>query len=163
MLCKITWAPCVNSVARNSFCYTGILYWHDPPLVSHRDYVGNKWFHFTWYPWIFYMFISINLSIHQSINQCFPQSCYSNLLIMIMMNNWTNIFPFPCKGNGGRLAQLQILDALYRSVATVQSTTFWVMSKAYQFLSSWYLNKFLLITHGDLGVGRFFFSGYHLQ
>ncbi|XP_041929441.1 coiled-coil domain-containing protein 142 isoform X2 [Alosa sapidissima] len=55
-------------------------------------------------------------------------------------------------GNGGRVAQLQILGALYRSVATVQSTTLWVMSKAYQFLSSWYINKFLLITQGDLVV-----------
>ncbi|KAM4621363.1 uncharacterized protein ccdc142 [Polymixia lowei] len=38
------------------------------------------------------------------------------------------------------------------ALATVQSTTVWVMSKAYQFLSSWSLNKFLLITQGDLKV-----------
>uniref|UniRef100_A0A8C9YRH6 Coiled-coil protein 142 C-terminal domain-containing protein n=1 Tax=Sander lucioperca TaxID=283035 RepID=A0A8C9YRH6_SANLU len=36
--------------------------------------------------------------------------------------------------------------------ATVQLSTVWVMSKAYQFLSSWSLNKFLLITQGDLKV-----------
>ncbi|XP_071362750.1 uncharacterized protein ccdc142 [Trachinotus anak] len=35
-------------------------------------------------------------------------------------------------------------------LATVQLSTVWVVSKAYQFLSSWSLNKFLLITQGDL-------------
>ncbi|XP_062281289.1 uncharacterized protein ccdc142 [Scomber scombrus] len=39
-------------------------------------------------------------------------------------------------------------------LATVQLSTAWVMSKAYQFLSSWSLNKFLLITQGDLKVLR---------
>ncbi|KAK2903775.1 uncharacterized protein ccdc142 [Channa argus] len=37
-------------------------------------------------------------------------------------------------------------------LATVQLGTVWVMSKAYQFLSSWSLNRFLLITQGDLKV-----------
>lgn len=41
-------------------------------------------------------------------------------------------------------------------LATVQLSTVWVMSKAYQFLSSWSLNKFLLITQGDLKVGYSF-------
>ncbi|XP_061901355.1 uncharacterized protein ccdc142 isoform X5 [Entelurus aequoreus] len=35
-------------------------------------------------------------------------------------------------------------------LATVQLSTAWIMSKAYQFLSSWSLNKFLIITQGDL-------------
>ncbi|KAM4732860.1 uncharacterized protein ccdc142 [Anableps anableps] len=35
-------------------------------------------------------------------------------------------------------------------LALVQISTVWVMSKAYQFLSSWSPNKFLLITQGDL-------------
>uniref|UniRef100_A0A3B4T4F2 Coiled-coil domain containing 142 n=1 Tax=Seriola dumerili TaxID=41447 RepID=A0A3B4T4F2_SERDU len=35
-------------------------------------------------------------------------------------------------------------------LATVQLSTFWILSKAYQFLSSWSLNRFLLITQGDL-------------
>ncbi|KAM8908665.1 coiled-coil domain-containing protein 142 isoform 3-T5 [Spinachia spinachia] len=35
-------------------------------------------------------------------------------------------------------------------LATVQLSRVWVMSKAHQFLSSWSLNKFLLITQGDL-------------
>uniref|UniRef100_A0A3Q4ME63 Coiled-coil protein 142 C-terminal domain-containing protein n=1 Tax=Neolamprologus brichardi TaxID=32507 RepID=A0A3Q4ME63_NEOBR len=35
-------------------------------------------------------------------------------------------------------------------LASVQLPTVWVMSKAHQFLSSWSLNKFLLITQGDL-------------
>ncbi|XP_077434912.1 uncharacterized protein ccdc142 [Vanacampus margaritifer] len=38
------------------------------------------------------------------------------------------------------------------TLATVQLSTVWVMSKAYQFLASWTLNKFLLITQGDLKV-----------
>ncbi|XP_051914877.1 uncharacterized protein ccdc142 [Hippocampus zosterae] len=38
------------------------------------------------------------------------------------------------------------------TLATVQMSTVWVTSKAYQFLSSWSLNKFLLITQGDLEV-----------
>ncbi|XP_067312507.1 uncharacterized protein ccdc142 [Pseudorasbora parva] len=42
------------------------------------------------------------------------------------------------------------LGLLCRSVVTVQSSTVWVMSKAYQFLASWSLSKFLLITQGDL-------------
>ncbi|XP_035524649.1 coiled-coil domain-containing protein 142-like isoform X2 [Morone saxatilis] len=40
------------------------------------------------------------------------------------------------------------------ALTTVQLSTVWVMSKAYQFLSSWSLNKFLLITQGDLKVLR---------
>uniref|UniRef100_A0A8C2X0Y3 Coiled-coil protein 142 C-terminal domain-containing protein n=2 Tax=Cyclopterus lumpus TaxID=8103 RepID=A0A8C2X0Y3_CYCLU len=39
-------------------------------------------------------------------------------------------------------------------LATVQLSMVWVMSKAYQFLSSWRLNNFLLITQGDLKVLR---------
>ncbi|KAK9517518.1 hypothetical protein VZT92_022884 [Zoarces viviparus] len=39
-------------------------------------------------------------------------------------------------------------------LATVQLSMVWVMSKAYRFLSSWSLNKFLLITQGDLKVLR---------
>ncbi|XP_073343806.1 uncharacterized protein ccdc142 isoform X2 [Pagrus major] len=38
------------------------------------------------------------------------------------------------------------------ALATIQLSTVWVISKAYQFLSSWSLNKFLLITQGDLKV-----------
>ncbi|KAM4555711.1 uncharacterized protein ccdc142 isoform 2-T2 [Odontesthes bonariensis] len=34
-------------------------------------------------------------------------------------------------------------------LAAVQLSSFWVMTKAYQFLSSWSINKFLLITQGD--------------
>ena len=41
-----------------------------------------------------------------------------------------------------------------RALASVQTSTLWVMGKAYQFLSSWSLNKFLLVTQGDLKVGR---------
>uniref|UniRef100_A0A665V5E3 Coiled-coil protein 142 C-terminal domain-containing protein n=1 Tax=Echeneis naucrates TaxID=173247 RepID=A0A665V5E3_ECHNA len=41
-------------------------------------------------------------------------------------------------------------------LATVQLSTVWVFSKAYHFLSSWSLNRFLLITQGDLKVGLVF-------
>lgn len=37
-------------------------------------------------------------------------------------------------------------------LASVQISTIWVMFKAYQFLSSWSPNKFLLITQGDLSI-----------
>ncbi|XP_077588435.1 coiled-coil domain-containing protein 142 isoform X4 [Stigmatopora nigra] len=40
------------------------------------------------------------------------------------------------------------------TLTTIQLFTVWVMSKAYQFLSSWSLNKFFLITQGDLEVLR---------
>ncbi|XP_053735235.1 uncharacterized protein ccdc142 isoform X2 [Synchiropus splendidus] len=41
-------------------------------------------------------------------------------------------------------------ETLSLMLTTVQLSTFWVMSKSYQFLSSWSLNRFLLITQGDL-------------
>ncbi|KAJ8382470.1 hypothetical protein SKAU_G00032480 [Synaphobranchus kaupii] len=47
------------------------------------------------------------------------------------------------------LRSLQV-SLLSRALVTVHSSTFWVMSKAYQFLCSWALNKFLLVTLGDL-------------
>ncbi|XP_056148068.1 uncharacterized protein ccdc142 isoform X2 [Lampris incognitus] len=53
---------------------------------------------------------------------------------------------------GSRLPLLQSTVSL--ALASVQTSTLWVMSKAYQFLSSWTLNKFLLITQGDLKVLR---------
>ncbi|KAI4887896.1 hypothetical protein NFI96_012472 [Prochilodus magdalenae] len=49
---------------------------------------------------------------------------------------------------------LHHLGLLSRAVATAQSSTLWVMSKAYQFLASWSLNKFLLVTQGDLKILR---------
>ncbi|XP_060783445.1 uncharacterized protein ccdc142 isoform X3 [Neoarius graeffei] len=46
------------------------------------------------------------------------------------------------------------LGLLCRAQATVQSSIFWVVSKAYQFLASWSLTKFVLITQGDLKALR---------
>lgn len=46
------------------------------------------------------------------------------------------------------------LGTLHRCVTTVHSATFWAASKGYQFLSSWSINKFLLVTQGDLKVTR---------
>ncbi|MBN3305577.1 CC142 protein, partial [Amia calva] len=42
------------------------------------------------------------------------------------------------------------LTLLSCSVATVHSSSYWVMTKAYQFLSSWSLNQFLLVTQRDM-------------
>ncbi|KAL2077109.1 hypothetical protein ACEWY4_026613 [Coilia grayii] len=55
-------------------------------------------------------------------------------------------------GNGDRVPWIHILGSLWKSVTTVQVTTFWVTSRAYQFLTSWNIDKFLLITQGDLVV-----------
>ncbi|KAI2644320.1 Coiled-coil domain-containing protein 142 [Labeo rohita] len=52
--------------------------------------------------------------------------------------------------SGSKSLKKNHLGLLCRSVATVQSSTVWVMSKAYQFLASWSLTKFLLVTQGDL-------------
>ncbi|XP_018519992.1 uncharacterized protein ccdc142 isoform X2 [Lates calcarifer] len=59
----------------------------------------------------------------------------------------------------GSFSHLPLRPTLHRQtvslmLATVQLSTVWVMSKAYQFLSSWSLSKFLLITQGDLKVLR---------
>ncbi|XP_056099048.1 uncharacterized protein ccdc142 isoform X1 [Rhinichthys klamathensis goyatoka] len=51
---------------------------------------------------------------------------------------------------GSRSLRETHLGLLCRSVVTVQASTLWVMSKAYQFLASWSLSKFLLVTQGDL-------------
>ncbi|XP_062856392.1 uncharacterized protein ccdc142 [Trichomycterus rosablanca] len=45
---------------------------------------------------------------------------------------------------------LYYLGLLWRAQATIQSSTFWVLSKAFQFLASWSVSKFLLVTQGDL-------------
>ncbi|XP_029451445.1 coiled-coil domain-containing protein 142 isoform X2 [Rhinatrema bivittatum] len=42
------------------------------------------------------------------------------------------------------------LAVLSRCLTTIESTCFWVMTKAYQYLSSWSLNQFLLVTQADL-------------
>ncbi|XP_043113014.1 uncharacterized protein ccdc142 isoform X2 [Puntigrus tetrazona] len=52
--------------------------------------------------------------------------------------------------SGSKRVEKNHLGLLCRSVATVQSSTLWVMSKAFQFLASWSLTKFLLVTQGDL-------------
>ncbi|CAN9514542.1 unnamed protein product [Ophioblennius macclurei] len=45
-------------------------------------------------------------------------------------------------------------STIHLLLASVQLSTVWVMSKAHQFLSSWSLNKFLLVTQGDLKMLR---------
>ncbi|MCJ8733867.1 hypothetical protein PDJAM_G00228600 [Pangasius djambal] len=55
---------------------------------------------------------------------------------------------------GTKSLGLYHLGLLCRAHATVQSSTFWVMSKAYQFLASWSLTKFVLVTQGDLKALR---------
>ncbi|XP_036407391.1 uncharacterized protein ccdc142 isoform X1 [Megalops cyprinoides] len=51
-----------------------------------------------------------------------------------------------------RMAHSLHLGLFSRAVASVHSSTLWVMGKAYQFLSAWALGKFLLVTLGDLKV-----------
>ncbi|CAJ1058399.1 uncharacterized protein ccdc142 isoform X1 [Xyrichtys novacula] len=65
-----------------------------------------------------------------------------------------------CQSNGRSSGPLSLPPcrlSLHRhtvslALAMVQMSTVWVMSKSLQFLSSWSLNKFLLITQGDLKV-----------
>lgn len=44
------------------------------------------------------------------------------------------------------------LQLLGRCLATVQASCSWLMGKAFQFLASWSLHQFLLVTQGDLQV-----------
>lgn len=63
------------------------------------------------------------------------------------------MFVILCSGEmATRSLGLYHLGLLCRAQATVQSSTFWVVSKAYQFLASWSLTKFVLVTQGDLKV-----------
>ncbi|XP_028809440.1 uncharacterized protein ccdc142 isoform X1 [Denticeps clupeoides] len=55
-------------------------------------------------------------------------------------------------GGSKELCRSTFLDTLSRCVVSVQSSTFWIMTKAYQFLSSWALSRFLLVTLRDLVV-----------
>uniref|UniRef100_UPI0037E6FEAB uncharacterized protein ccdc142 n=1 Tax=Semicossyphus pulcher TaxID=241346 RepID=UPI0037E6FEAB len=59
--------------------------------------------------------------------------------------------------SSGALSPLPSRMSLHRltvslALATVQLSSVWVMSKSFQFLSSWSLNKFLLVAQGDLKV-----------
>ncbi|XP_026864438.2 uncharacterized protein ccdc142 [Electrophorus electricus] len=63
--------------------------------------------------------------------------------------------PDPNSGEKGRRSlNFYHFGLQCRAIATVQSSMLWVMSKAYQFLASWSVAKFLLITQGDLKVFR---------
>ncbi|XP_061439743.1 coiled-coil domain-containing protein 142 [Rhineura floridana] len=59
----------------------------------------------------------------------------------------------PTEGPAGNLAvsglRLQLLSLL---VATTHASCYWVMNKSYQYLASWSLPQFLLVTQGDLQV-----------
>ncbi|KAG2466221.1 CC142 protein, partial [Polypterus senegalus] len=44
------------------------------------------------------------------------------------------------------------LAVLSRCTATIHYASIWVITKAFQFLSSWSLNQFLLVTQGDLKI-----------
>ncbi|XP_063165912.1 coiled-coil domain-containing protein 142 isoform X2 [Candoia aspera] len=52
---------------------------------------------------------------------------------------------------GGRLAPASLHQQLLSLVvATSHASSYWAMSKAYQYLASWSLSQFLLVTQGDL-------------
>uniref|UniRef100_A0A670JQX4 Coiled-coil domain containing 142 n=1 Tax=Podarcis muralis TaxID=64176 RepID=A0A670JQX4_PODMU len=57
----------------------------------------------------------------------------------------------PTESTAGSLVPSGLhLRLLSLSLATAHSSCYWVMSKAYQYLASWSLNQFLLVTQGDL-------------
>ncbi|CAL8268896.1 unnamed protein product [Boreogadus saida] len=57
-------------------------------------------------------------------------------------------------GGGGPSSRALCRATVHLAVAAGQASLLWVMSKSHQFLSSWSLDKFLLITQGDLKVLR---------
>lgn len=65
----------------------------------------------------------------------------------------TTTSPPPClppgSPPGSPCLRLQLLG---RCLATVQASCSWLMGKAFQFLASWSLHQFLLVTQGDLQV-----------
>ncbi|XP_025032860.1 coiled-coil domain-containing protein 142 isoform X1 [Python bivittatus] len=58
----------------------------------------------------------------------------------------------PCSGDpGNRLLPASLpLQLLSLAVATSHASSYWATSKAYQYLASWSLSQFLLVTQGDL-------------
>ncbi|XP_028600436.2 coiled-coil domain-containing protein 142 isoform X2 [Podarcis muralis] len=57
----------------------------------------------------------------------------------------------PTESTAGSLVPSGLhLRLLSLSLATAHSSCYWVMSKAYQYLASWSLSQFLLVTQGDL-------------
>ncbi|KAL7975879.1 hypothetical protein Chor_011794 [Crotalus horridus] len=60
-------------------------------------------------------------------------------------------------GPGQRLVPASLhLHLLSLVVATCHASSYWTMSKAYQYLASWSLGQFLLVTQGDLQDKVFF-------
>uniref|UniRef100_A0A4W3I6F9 Coiled-coil protein 142 C-terminal domain-containing protein n=1 Tax=Callorhinchus milii TaxID=7868 RepID=A0A4W3I6F9_CALMI len=47
-----------------------------------------------------------------------------------------------------------LLPTMTHCLVTVQASSYWLMTKAFQFLSFWSLNQFLLVTQGDLKVRK---------
>ncbi|XP_060741775.1 uncharacterized protein ccdc142 [Tachysurus vachellii] len=70
-------------------------------------------------------------------------------VLQLLQTTHTNLGEIATRSLG-----LYHLGLLCRAQATVQSSTFWVVSKAYQFLASWSLTKFVLVTQGDLKALR---------
>ncbi|XP_036425233.1 uncharacterized protein ccdc142 [Colossoma macropomum] len=112
--------------------------------------------------WDEIMCASLGLGLN---DKCLPRPVLENSAVRtITMDLTLQLFPpllsvlqllhSPDPDSGGKKTWSYHLGLLQRAVATVQSSTFWVMSKAYQFLASWSLNKFLLVTQGDLKVLR---------
>ncbi|KAM9741466.1 uncharacterized protein ccdc142 isoform 2-T3 [Menidia menidia] len=78
-----------------------------------------------------------------------------NMLLLLppLMSSLCRLQPnSPASGSFGLLPSRSALQRQTVSLllASVQLSTVWVMTKAYQFLSSWSLNKFLLVTQGDM-------------
>uniref|UniRef100_A0A671VRD6 Coiled-coil protein 142 C-terminal domain-containing protein n=1 Tax=Sparus aurata TaxID=8175 RepID=A0A671VRD6_SPAAU len=86
--------------------------------------------------------------VNQARNSVLPSSEQDGCLMMSVTMEHLLLLSPPLMSSLLTLQRLTVGLAL----ATVQLSTVWVISKAYQFLSSWSLNKFLLITQGDLKV-----------
>ncbi|KAK7138461.1 hypothetical protein R3I94_013933 [Phoxinus phoxinus] len=81
--------------------------------------------------------------------RCAVRTATMDLILQLFPPLHTVLKLLPGERGRRRLREAH-LGLLCRSVVTVQASTVWVMSKAFQFLASWSLNKFLLITQGDL-------------
>ncbi|XP_037316783.2 uncharacterized protein ccdc142 [Pungitius pungitius] len=98
--------------------------------------------------------------VSQSSNSATPPSEQdANVMMSLTMEHLLSLSPplltsLSCLQSGSSSlspSRLPLQRITVSSVlATVQVSRVWVMSKAHQFLLSWSLNKFLLITQGDL-------------
>nr|XP_014344312.1 PREDICTED: coiled-coil domain-containing protein 142 [Latimeria chalumnae]XP_014344314.1 PREDICTED: coiled-coil domain-containing protein 142 [Latimeria chalumnae] len=81
------------------------------------------------------------------LQELFPPLCF--LLKCLGSELCQNEGAIPSKWNKPVFPSLRLI-LLNRWVATAQLSSYWVMTKAHQYLSSWSLSQFLLVTQSDL-------------